>query len=191
MVKELVIVFAAQIIIFGGGLITWYLKSKREDKLLAEERTRDFKIETYRTLLEPYIILFTFTASKREKDDGSKKLLSVKYKTAAFNLTTFGSDQVVRSFNVLMQSMFNADVDNIREDDNSYSVIMLSLIADFLLSIRMDLYTSNTKLERSEMIEFFITDIDNYRDAIDALKIDRDIYKIYNLRNSILNNGFE
>lgn len=102
--KALIIALISPILITIGGLITWFFKSKREDILLAEEKTRDFKIKTYETLLEPFIVVFTFNLRENQKQKGVNKLLSLEYRKAAFNLNTFGSDEVVKSYNLLTQA---------------------------------------------------------------------------------------
>jgi hypothetical protein len=100
------------------------------------------------------------------KDKEIQKITTLEYKKAAFNLTTFGSDEVVKSFNKLMQSFYHVKVDQFENKDD-FGVLMLKVFSDFLLSIRKDLYSKNTKLKRSEVVEFMITDINNYRKTID------------------------
>lgn len=179
MEKEIILALLGPLLITTGALITWFLKSQREDKILIQEKTRESKIQIYQTLLEPIIITFTATATPEEKELGNKKLLSVEYKKTAFNLVTFGSDEVVRSYNKMMQALYNVNLNEIEEDDASYSIVMLTYLSDFLLSIRKDLYTNKTKLKRSEMLEFFLSDIDNYSNAINSLNTDQKLYRIF------------
>ena len=168
--KTLIVAILSPTIITIGGLITWYLKSKREDVIIAEEKTRNFKIKTYETLLEPFITVFTFTLSDKMKEKGINKLLSLEYRKAAFNLMTFGSDEVVKSYNQLMQAFYKLNLESFEEDEE-YAIIMLSCFSDLMLNIRKDLYTKHTDLKRSEMIEFMITDIEKYKSKINKMNI--------------------
>tara|TARA_R110000764_G_scaffold239818_1_gene340136 strand:+ start:1997 stop:2503 length:507 start_codon:yes stop_codon:yes gene_type:complete len=161
--KTLIIAVLSPILLTVGGLITWFFKSKREDILLSEEKTRDFKVKTYETLLEPFIVVFTFTLNENQKQKGMNKLLSLEYRKAAFNLTTFGSDEVVKSYNKIMQAFFNVKSEDFENDNEEYAVIMLTHLSDLLLNIRKDLYTKKTNLKRSEMLEFMINDIKKHQ----------------------------
>lgn len=169
--NTLIIAILSPVLITVGGLITWFFKSKREDTLIAEEKTREFKIKTYETLLEPFITVFTFTLKENQKQKGINKLLSLEYRKAAFNLTTFGSDEVVKSYNKIMQAFFNIKSEDYENDDEEYAVIMLTYLSDLLLNIRKDLYTKKTNLERSEMLAFMINDIEKHKNRIDNEKI--------------------
>ncbi|MDP2541166.1 hypothetical protein V1T75_11635 [Tenacibaculum sp. FZY0031] len=171
--KTLIITILSPILITVGGLITWFFKSKREDTLIAEEKTREFKIKTYETLLEPFITVFTFTLKENQKQKGINKLLSLEYRKAAFNLTTFGSDEVVKSYNNIMQAFFNIKAEDYEDEGEGeeYAVIMLTYLSDLLLNIRKDLYTKKTDLARSEMLAFMINDIEKHKNRIDNEKI--------------------
>ncbi|CAM4210586.1 DUF4760 domain-containing protein [Zobellia roscoffensis] len=164
--NTLIIAILSPILLTFGGLITWFIKSKREDILLADENTRDFKLKTYESLLEPFYVLFTFTLSQKEKDKGINKMLSLEYRKAAFNLMTFGSDDVVKSYNKLMQAFFTIKSEDFKDGGNDYAVIMLALLSDLLLNIRKDIYTKKTRLKKSEMLEFMITDIKKHQNKI-------------------------
>lgn len=162
----LLIAIVSPILLTVGGLVTWIIKAKREELLTQEEKSRDFRIKTYETLLEPYIGLFTFNLPDHKKDKEIQKIGSIEYKKAAFNLTTFGSDEVVKAFNKLMQSFYHKKSDDY-ENKNDWGIMMLTVFSDFLLAIRRDLYTKNTKLKRSQLVEFMITDIEDYRKIVD------------------------
>ncbi|HCZ34838.1 MAG TPA: hypothetical protein DHV26_02810, partial [Cytophagales bacterium] len=60
METSILIAIISPILITIGGLLTWILKAKREELLAQEEKTRQFRINTYETLLEPYYGVFTF-----------------------------------------------------------------------------------------------------------------------------------
>ena len=86
----LLIAIISPVLLTVGGLVTWILKAKREELLTQEEKSREFRIRTYETLLEPYYAIFTFTLPDQKKDREIQKIGSLDYKKAAFNLTTFG-----------------------------------------------------------------------------------------------------
>ena len=168
--KTLIIAFASPILLTIGGLITWFVKSKKDDLLLSEEKSREFKIKTYEVLLEPFITVFAFAIPAEEKQIGIDKIKSLEYRKAGFNLMTFGSDDVVRSFNKIMQAFFSIKITDF-EDEEEYALIMLTLISDLLLNIRKDLYTKKTDLMRSEMLESMITDIKKFEVMINNKKL--------------------
>lgn len=176
MENTLIIAILSPLLITIGGLITWFIKSRKDDTLLSEEKSRDFKIKTYEELLEPFITVFTFTLTEKEKQSGIDKLKSLEYRKASFNLMTFGSDEVVKSFNKIMQAFFTINANDFKDSGNGegseeYALIMLTLISDWLLNIRKDLYTEKTKLKRSEMLEFMINDIKKFEERINHKKI--------------------
>lgn len=78
-------------------------------------------METYRNILDPIIVLLTPTATKAEKDKASSHIGSTKYKKAAFDLITFGSDETVRCYNSMMQYIY----DESNEDNIQLLVIFL------------------------------------------------------------------
>ena len=126
-------------------------------------------IKTYEELLEPFITVFTFALPENEKQIGINKLKSLEYRKAGFNLMTFGSDDVVKSYNKIMQAFYTIEAKDL--DSEEYAIIMLSLISDLLLNIRKDLYTKTTKLNRSEMLEPMINDIKKYEVIINNRKL--------------------
>ena len=135
----ILIAIISPILLTIGGLVTWILKAKREELLTQEEKSREFRIRTYETLLEPYYAIFTFTLPDQKKDREIQKIASLDYKKAAFNLTTFGSDEVVKAFNKLMQSFYHKKSDDY-ENKNEWGIMMLTVFSDFLLAVRRDLY---------------------------------------------------
>jgi hypothetical protein len=159
MTDTVLIAILSPILITVGGLITWFLKSRKESLLLIEERSREKRMNTYKEILDPFIILITHTASKNEKEKATNTISSSNYKKAAFDLITFGSDETVRCYNSMMQYVFNAQ--------NNDTVELLRLFTDLILNIRKDLYSKKTKLKRSEVLEFTLTDIEKYRKSID------------------------
>ncbi|WP_374361973.1 hypothetical protein [Cloacibacterium sp.] len=164
---KLLISLLSPILLTIGGIISWFLKAKREELLSIEEKNREKKIKTYETLLEPYIYALTNTINEKERDKGIAKMLTLEYKKAAFNLTTFGSDEVIYSYNRIMQLFFNKDEN---QDSNEYGIKLITYFSDLLLNIRKDLYSKKTKLKKSNLLEFMMTDINKYKGKIDNFK---------------------
>lgn len=132
--------------------------------ILAEERSRGKRLDTYKQILDPYIVITTPSAKQSERDKALAKITSVEYKRASFDLITFGSDETVRSYNNLMQYFF--ETKNTETMDKSQPKVILHF-AELVLNVRKDLYSKKTKLKRSETIEFTITDMDKHREWLD------------------------
>lgn len=156
------------ILLTFGGIISWLIKAKREESLNAETKSREFKIDTYKKLLEPFIATWTFTLPKEQKEKEINKITTLEYRKTVFDLTTFGSDEVLKIFNKIMQTFFHAD--NYKKQDCEYSeeygIRLLALVSELLLQIRKDIYSKKTKLKRTATIEFMITDMDQNREKI-------------------------
>jgi len=149
--------FGAPILVIIGGLITWFFKSKREDLQAIEERALEKRIETYNELLHPLIVMFSNKSNQKVKDKAVEQIGSVEYRKASFNLMTFGSDEMVTSYNNMMQSFYK------NESENNPK-LALKKFAGFLLSVRKDVYNKNTKLKDWDMLKFMITDIEKLID---------------------------
>jgi AcrR family transcriptional regulator len=147
----------APILVLIGGLITWFFKSKREELQAVEERALEKRIETYNELLHPLIVMFSNKTNQKIKDKAIAQIGSLEYRKANFNLITFGSDEMVTSYNNMMQSFYK------NESENNPK-LALKNFAGFLLSVRKDVYNKNTKLKDWDMLKFMITDIEKLID---------------------------
>ena len=63
----------------------------------------------------------------------------------------------------------------LKKDENGeytsdYGNRLIALLSELLLQIRKDLYTKKTKLKRSEMLEFMITDMEKTKRIINEMK---------------------
>lgn len=163
----IVIAILSPILLTTGGIISWLIKAKREELQNSEAMSREFKIATYKTLLEPFIATLTFTISQKDKDKEISKIKTLAYKKAIFDMTTFGSDEVVKMFSQIMQTFFHSDK---HIEDEQYGIRLVAQISELLLQIRKDVYSSKTDLKRSDMIEFMLTDIEETRDSINDYK---------------------
>jgi len=164
MENSILIALLSPVLITVGGVISWLIKSKKESLQLAEQLSREKRLETYKEILDPYLTVLTPLAKKEEKDKALLKIPSSQYKKTAFDLITFGSDETVRSFNKLMQHAYkNAE----RENNNTDNLVLFS---DFVLNIRKDLYSKKTKLKNYETLEFTVTDIKDHIDKFNNTK---------------------
>ncbi len=162
MTEPIALAILSSVLVTVSSLITWFFKSRKEELVNQELKVRENKIQVYETLLEPFIGAFTNTLSEKEKQEYINKLLTIEYRKAAFNLTTFGSDQVVTAYNKIMQDFFNPP----ESEKNEIGIIHLKNFSNLLLMIRRDLYSKRTKLRKSQMLEFMINDIKNYKEVI-------------------------
>ena len=161
---SLLLTIISPILLTAGGLITWFFKSKHEALIQIEEASKEKRMETYRFIIDPYIVIITGKASEKEQQKAISTMMSLEYKRHAHNLLFFGSDRTVRAYNRMMQNAFKTE----QGDDPNFEKFHRSLkcYTEFLLSIRRDLYNKRTKLKRSEMIESWLTDIENHQDAV-------------------------
>ena len=104
--------------------------------------------------------------TKREYKGKSKgqiateKIVSLSYRQTAFKLALMGSDDVVKSYNNLMQFFFNQDPEQ-KADENIRR--MLELLGNFLLEIRRSVVNEKTSLSNLEMHKWLITDIRRFK----------------------------
>jgi len=154
--KELITIITAlgaPLLVFVGGLISWFFKTRKEELQTIQERALEKRIETYNTLLNPFIVAFANKTNQKMKDKALTEIGSVAYRKAGFNLITFGSDEMVNAYNDMMQGFYKGE----SETDPK---IAMKKFASFLLSIRKDVYNKNTKLKEWDMLKFMITDIE-------------------------------
>jgi hypothetical protein len=171
--ETLLLALLSPVLLTVGGIISWIIKSKKEEIINAEEKSREFKLETYKKLLEPFVATFTNTIDQKIRKKEIDKIKTLEYKRAIFDLTTFGSDKAIQIFNKIMQTFYRAD--EYKDDNGEYSVEygnrLIALISELMLQIRKDLYSKRTKLKRSEMLEFMITDMKNTEELINNMKL--------------------
>lgn len=151
----LITALGAPLLVFIGGLVTWFFKTRKEELQAIEERALEKRITTYNTLLHPLIVMFSVKADKKLHEKALQEIISVEYRKAAFNLITFGSDEMVNAYNSMMQSFYKSEAEQNPK-------LTMAKFATFLLSIRKDVYDKNTKLEKWDMLKFMITDIEKF-----------------------------
>ena len=144
------------LLIVVGGIITWFIRSRYEERRAIEERLHGEYRRVYAEILEPYIELFANLSRGEGVNKGiEQKITSKDYRKAIFELGLLGSDDVVRSYNALMQHSFKSA----SSDKQDFGDTML-LWGKLRLEIRKSLGNKKTKLDELDMLRGEITDID-------------------------------
>lgn len=84
-------------------------------------------------------------------------MLTLDYRKLGFKLSLMGSDQVVKSYNNLMQYFYNMEVNKSTESEN-FLKKMLELLGTFLLEIRKNMGNESTSLDHWDMCEWWMSD---------------------------------
>ena len=161
--------------------IGWGLKNKieasradRDDQQTRirelEDKLREDRIATYNALLEPFFLLFTTEASlatdpnykDRDKNEiAVKRMLTFEYRQVGYKLSLVADDEVVRAFNALMQFFYHQEHHARMKDQRSLNWV--ALLATLLLEIRRSMGNQSSKLDRWEMIEWAVIDLDEMK----------------------------
>jgi hypothetical protein len=158
-------------ILSGIGL---KLKQRIERQNQLEDKLRDDRINTYNEILEPFILFLTSDAAwesdpknrkKNKVDIATRKMLSLDYRKAGFKLSLVGSDEVVSAYNNLMQLFYQAGDNPSHEVALGNLRTMMDLLGTFLLEIRRSMGNEHTELDNWEMLEWFLKDAREQRDA--------------------------
>ena len=145
--------------------IGWKFKSSIERKIDLENKLRDDRVDIYNQILEPFIILltndFAWSQDKKNKNKNKEELaisimLSLDYRKLGFKLSLMGSDQVVKSYNNLMQYFYHMEEEN--ENNISSLPKMIELLGTFLLEIRKSMGNETTNLNYWDMCEWWMSD---------------------------------
>ena len=145
----------------------WAFKTSVERTHRLEQEMREDRLKIYRQILEPLTLMFTKDEqsmasgtgfSKKNQDKAVKMPVSKEYREAAFNLTLFANDEVVRAFNALYQSSYAMN------SAGSSTTELILTMGDFYLSIRKSVGNETTNIKNFEMLRWMINDIDKYID---------------------------
>lgn len=91
----------------------------------------------------------------QKKDETAiSRMLSVEYRHLAFKLSLVGNDEVVRAYNKLMQFFYRMESDPMPLE--AKTVRWLALMSNLLLEIRKSMGNPTSRLDRWEMIEWFM-----------------------------------
>lgn len=137
-----------------GGILTWLIKSRTDELRATEAQLRDERQKIYSDILDPIIRLFSNIGEKGEAQ-ATKQILSYDYRKTGFDLILLGSDEVVKSYNALMQYLYKTSAEGQSPD----SLETLNLWGCVLLEIRKSLGNKKTKLNQVDMLSFMIKDI--------------------------------
>ena len=157
------------LVLTGAG---WKFRKSIDRRLALEDKLREDRINTYNIILEPFtILLMTQAAWEHEKQNKNKskddiavgKLLSLDYRKAAFKLSLIANDDVVLTYNELMQFFYSQGDQPVTSDEKLKT--MLGLLGKFLLEIRKSMGNEATKLDYWQMLEWFMTDVRKIRNA--------------------------
>jgi hypothetical protein len=149
-----------------GGLFSWGIRSKLEENRAERGRLITERRGAYLKVLDPYIRIFTKKtlnnpkAQERILDD----MQSPDYRRQLFELTFFGSDEVVRAYNELMQTLYHAPPEGSPKRSEAGHDLMRRW-GSLLLEVRRDLGNRRTDLDEYEMLAGMITDIETLRQS--------------------------
>ena len=164
---------ATPILVLILTAVGWKYRQSIERRIKLEEQLRDDRIEIYNAILEPFIILFMSDAAwqsdskNKGKDKGkiaTNQMLSLDYRKVSFKLSLIGSDDVVKSFNNLLQFFYNQDTNNEQTNCNDLRK-MMSLLGTFLLEIRKSMGNEATRIDNWGMLEWFLSDVRKLRNG--------------------------
>ena len=149
--------------------VGWSIRNRQERIFKLEEKLRDNRIENYNRILEPFILFLMpekawesdpKNKNKNKNEIASRKMLSLAYREEGFKLSLIGTDDVVSAHNAMMQHFFKSD----RSSSEESTKQLMRLLGQFLLEIRRSMGNEATKLSNWDMLSWFLTDIDDYRD---------------------------
>lgn len=144
------------------GFAVWYFQSRIDEIRRAREGLNDDRRKVYADLLEPFVRIFAGVKNPKENQKALQQLLSVDYKRTAFEFSLIGSDDVVKSFNNMMQHLYSTDPSEGGTPDPGG---LLRLWGEFLLEIRKDVGDPKTKLTSTDMLRGQIRDIDKLTES--------------------------
>ena len=136
------------------GFAVWFFQSRIEAARQAEGRLRDERRKTYADLLDPFLKAMSSPTETWRKD---KAFDPYTMRRAGFEVSIIGSDEVVRSFNKMMQALYALE----RENKEMVLPTTLQLWGGLLLEVRKSVGDPRTRLTPRDMLAGLIKDIDN------------------------------
>lgn len=153
---------ATPILVLALTALGWRIRQRLERKQELEDALREGRLETYDTILEPFTILMTPDAvwradpKNRNQDrvaSATRIVQSIEYRKAAFRLSLFAADPVIRAYNEFYQYLAQVKLSGKEAD----SPEIMGRLGAFLLEIRRSVGI-DTELDRFEMLEWFLPD---------------------------------
>jgi hypothetical protein len=139
-----------------GGIIGWLVRSHTEEQRSTREKLNEKRRKAYLEILGPYIRIFADLKGKGPTQ-ALNEVKSYDYRKTAFELALFGSDDVVRAYNIFMQQTYKAEA---VENKELRARELMRLWGKLLLEIRKDVGNKKTKLDEFDMLRGMINDID-------------------------------
>lgn len=140
-----------------SGVVVWYITWRTGVLRYERERLHDERRHVYIRVLEPYFRILGGKTSPEDLREALRKLKSAEHRTALFELTLMGSDEVVRAVSDFMQQGFRVAQDNSTMSPSD----LVQSWGGVLLAIRRDLRNRKTQLRELDMLRSSITDIDD------------------------------
>ena len=165
---------ATPVLVLVLTALGWKARKSIERRIELENQLRDDRIEIYNQILEPFIILLmseaAWVSDKRNKnkdknDLATSKMLSLDYRRLGFKLSLMAPDDLVRSYNDLMQYFYNMG-ENQPHHTNHAKVEMFTLLGNFLIQIRKSMGNEATKLNHWDMCEWWMSDARKLKNEI-------------------------
>ena len=138
------------------GVGVWYFQHNVESIRRERERLQESRRKIYLDLLSPFISLLSNTDDSGEKKEAMSKIISTEYRRTVYEIGLFGSDDVVLSFNEILQYFFKLE----RSGESAEAGVVMKHWGSLLLAIRRDLGAKGTKLVDKDMLRSHIKDID-------------------------------
>lgn len=140
-----------------GGLVVWYFQSRAEKLRRLEESLHDRRLQLYSEALDPFVRLFAGLGDSKATAQVMKDIRGYQYRKTVFDLTMFGSDEVVQAYNALFQHIYKAEVEGQQPRE------MMFLWASVLLAVRRSGGNPDTNLDEWDMLTALIKDIETLR----------------------------
>lgn len=156
---------ATPLLVIALGGIGWKIRSQMERRFDLEDKLRSDRIEIYNEIIEPFVILLMSDAAwahdkkNKNRDKGDiaiAKMLSLDYRRLGFKLALMAPDDLVRSYNNLMQYFYN--LQDHEEQPESFLTDMIKLLGGFLVEIRKSMGNEATELDHWDMVEWWMSD---------------------------------
>jgi len=154
-------ILGPSLLIILGGIVSWFIKSRIEELQATREALNEERRKIYKELLEPYIKIFVGIKNKNGSEEQTiQQITSYDYRKTAFDLNLFGSDNVIRAYNNLLQYVYKFEAGG---NQKPQSKEMMCLWGKLLLEIRKSLGNKKTKLDEFDMLRGMIKDIDKLK----------------------------
>ena len=144
------------LLVILGGILTWIIRSRIEESRAIQQKLNEERRKTYSEILGPYIRIFADLKGKGPAQ-AINQIKSYDYRKTAFDLALFGSDNVVRAYNALLQYGYKGEADENKEQRGE---TYMKLWGKLLLEIRKDVGNKKTGLSELDMLRWLISDID-------------------------------